>query len=111
VEGVQDICRRCAGESPLDLLGHLFSTIQEFSADSSREVRSKRRIFAGELLNGGKKDDPEDREADSPAHRRQMSWTPSTPKFLIVKIARVAEVHRWKKKSESRVPNCSESSS
>ena len=33
VEGVQDICRRCAGESPLDLLGHLFSTIQEFTAN------------------------------------------------------------------------------
>jgi hypothetical protein len=28
VEGIQGVCRRHAGESPLDLLGHLFSTIQ-----------------------------------------------------------------------------------
>jgi len=33
VEGVQDICRRCAGESPLDLLGHLFSTIRSSTAN------------------------------------------------------------------------------
>jgi sigma-B regulation protein RsbU (phosphoserine phosphatase) len=32
-EGVQDGCRRYAGESPLDLLGHLFSTIQDFTAN------------------------------------------------------------------------------
>ena len=31
VEAVQAICHWCAGESPLDLLGHLFSTIQEFT--------------------------------------------------------------------------------
>jgi sigma-B regulation protein RsbU (phosphoserine phosphatase) len=33
VEGIKDVCRRHAGESPLDLLGHLFSTIQDFTAD------------------------------------------------------------------------------
>ena len=33
VDGIQDVCRRHAGESPLDLLGHLFSTIQEFTTD------------------------------------------------------------------------------
>ena len=32
IEGIQDVCRRHAGESPLDLLGHLFSTIQDFTA-------------------------------------------------------------------------------
>ena len=30
VERIQDICRH-AGESPLDLLDHLFSTIQDFT--------------------------------------------------------------------------------
>ena len=30
IEGIQDVCCH-AGESPLDLLGHLFSTIQEFT--------------------------------------------------------------------------------
>jgi sigma-B regulation protein RsbU (phosphoserine phosphatase) len=33
VEGIQDLCGRHVGESPLDLLGHLFSAIQEFTAD------------------------------------------------------------------------------
>jgi hypothetical protein len=33
VEGVQGVCRRHAGESPLDLLGHLFSTIQDFTTN------------------------------------------------------------------------------
>ena len=33
LEGIQDVCRRHAGESPLDLLGHLFSTIQDFTAN------------------------------------------------------------------------------
>jgi sigma-B regulation protein RsbU (phosphoserine phosphatase) len=33
VEGIQDVCCRHAGESPLELLGHLFSTIQEFTAN------------------------------------------------------------------------------
>jgi sigma-B regulation protein RsbU (phosphoserine phosphatase) len=33
VEGIQDVCRRHAGESPLDLLGHLFSTIQDFTTN------------------------------------------------------------------------------
>jgi sigma-B regulation protein RsbU (phosphoserine phosphatase) len=32
VEGIQDLCRRHAGESPLDLLGHLFLAIQDFTA-------------------------------------------------------------------------------
>jgi sigma-B regulation protein RsbU (phosphoserine phosphatase) len=32
VEGIQDVCRRHAGESPLDLLNHLFSSIQDFTA-------------------------------------------------------------------------------
>jgi sigma-B regulation protein RsbU (phosphoserine phosphatase) len=32
VEGIQEVCRRHDGESPLDLLGHLFSTIQDFTA-------------------------------------------------------------------------------
>jgi len=31
MEGIQDVCRRHAGESHLDLLGHLFSTIQDFT--------------------------------------------------------------------------------
>jgi sigma-B regulation protein RsbU (phosphoserine phosphatase) len=31
VEGVEDVCRRYAGESPLELLNHLFSTIQDFT--------------------------------------------------------------------------------
>lgn len=31
VEGIQEVCRRHAGESPLDLLGHLFSAIQDFT--------------------------------------------------------------------------------
>jgi serine phosphatase RsbU (regulator of sigma subunit) len=29
--GVQDVCRRHAGDSPTDLLNHVFSAIQEFS--------------------------------------------------------------------------------
>lgn len=33
VEGIQDVCRRHAGESPVDLLGHLFSTIQDFTTN------------------------------------------------------------------------------
>ncbi len=33
VEGVQNVCRFHAGESPLDLLGHLFSTIQDFTTN------------------------------------------------------------------------------
>jgi phosphoserine phosphatase RsbU/P len=33
VGGIQDVCRRHAGESPLDLLGHRFSTIQEFTTN------------------------------------------------------------------------------
>jgi serine phosphatase RsbU (regulator of sigma subunit) len=33
LDGIQDVCRRHAGESPLDLLGHLFSTIQEFATN------------------------------------------------------------------------------
>jgi len=31
IEGIQDVCRRHAGESPLDLLGHLFSAIEDFT--------------------------------------------------------------------------------
>jgi phosphoserine phosphatase RsbU/P len=31
IEGIRNVCRRHAGESPLDLLGHLFSTIQDFT--------------------------------------------------------------------------------
>jgi sigma-B regulation protein RsbU (phosphoserine phosphatase) len=31
-EGIRDVCRRHAGESPLDLLGHLFRSIQSFTA-------------------------------------------------------------------------------
>src|SRR5260370_7590675 len=34
VDGIEDVCRRHAGESPLDLLGHLFSTIHDFTAAS-----------------------------------------------------------------------------
>src|SRR5882724_7428736 len=33
VEGIQEVCRRHAGESPLDLLGHLFSAIQDFTTN------------------------------------------------------------------------------
>jgi sigma-B regulation protein RsbU (phosphoserine phosphatase) len=33
VERIQDVCRRHAGESPLDLLGHLFSSIQNFTTN------------------------------------------------------------------------------
>jgi sigma-B regulation protein RsbU (phosphoserine phosphatase) len=33
IEGIQDVCRRHAGESPLDLLGHLFFTIQDFTTN------------------------------------------------------------------------------
>jgi phosphoserine phosphatase RsbU/P len=33
LEGIEDVCRRHAGESPVGLLGHLFSTIQTFSTD------------------------------------------------------------------------------
>jgi sigma-B regulation protein RsbU (phosphoserine phosphatase) len=32
VEGIQSVCTRHVGESPLDLLGHLFSAIQIFTA-------------------------------------------------------------------------------
>ena len=31
LEGLQDVCRRHAGESPIELLNHIFSAIQEFS--------------------------------------------------------------------------------
>jgi phosphoserine phosphatase RsbU/P len=31
LEGLRDVCRRHAGEAPIDLLNHIFSTIQEFS--------------------------------------------------------------------------------
>jgi len=33
VEGIQELCSRHVGESPLDLLGHLFNAIQEFTAN------------------------------------------------------------------------------
>jgi phosphoserine phosphatase RsbU/P len=33
VEGIEEVCRRYAGESPLELLNHLFSTIQDFTAN------------------------------------------------------------------------------
>ena len=33
VEGIRKLCGRPTGEPPLDLLGHLFSAIQEFTAD------------------------------------------------------------------------------
>jgi len=33
VEGIEEVCRRHAGESPLELLGHLFSTIQDFTTN------------------------------------------------------------------------------
>jgi hypothetical protein len=33
MEGIQDVCRHHAGESPLDLLGHLSSTIQDFTTN------------------------------------------------------------------------------
>ena len=33
LEGLKDVCRRHAGDSPIDLLNHVFSTIQEFSKD------------------------------------------------------------------------------
>ncbi len=33
VEGIRDVCRRHSGESPLDLLGHLFHSIQSFTAN------------------------------------------------------------------------------
>jgi phosphoserine phosphatase RsbU/P len=33
VEGIQEVCRRHAGESPLDLLGHLFLAIQDFTTN------------------------------------------------------------------------------
>ncbi|HXY00153.1 MAG TPA: SpoIIE family protein phosphatase [Candidatus Limnocylindrales bacterium] len=31
LDGLQDVCKRHSGESPLDLLGHVFSAIQEFT--------------------------------------------------------------------------------
>ncbi|HET7107535.1 MAG TPA: SpoIIE family protein phosphatase [Candidatus Acidoferrum sp.] len=33
LDAIQDVCRRHAGESPLELLGHLFSAIQEFTTN------------------------------------------------------------------------------
>ena len=33
LEGIQELCARHIGESPLDLLGHLFSAIQRFTAN------------------------------------------------------------------------------
>jgi len=33
LEGLKDVCRRHAGDSPIDLLNHVFSAIQEFSKD------------------------------------------------------------------------------
>lgn len=33
VDGILDVCSRHLGESPLDLLGHLFSAIQDFTVD------------------------------------------------------------------------------
>ena len=33
VDGIQEVCRRNAGETPLELLKHLFSSIQDFTAD------------------------------------------------------------------------------
>jgi len=33
LDGIQEVCRRHAGESPLDLLRHLFSAIQDFTAN------------------------------------------------------------------------------
>jgi len=31
LEGLRDVCRRHAGEAPIELLNHVFSAIQEFS--------------------------------------------------------------------------------
>jgi serine phosphatase RsbU (regulator of sigma subunit) len=31
--GIQDVCRRFSGDIPLDLLAHIFSAIEEFTAD------------------------------------------------------------------------------
>ncbi|HUL33735.1 MAG TPA: SpoIIE family protein phosphatase [Candidatus Eisenbacteria bacterium] len=33
IDGIRDVCRRHAGETPLDLLGQLFRAIQKFSAN------------------------------------------------------------------------------
>ena len=33
IEGLQEVCRRHAGETPLDLLGHIFAAIQEFTVE------------------------------------------------------------------------------
>ena len=33
MDGIRDVCRRHAGEAPLDLLGHIFQTIQRFTTN------------------------------------------------------------------------------
>jgi sigma-B regulation protein RsbU (phosphoserine phosphatase) len=43
--GLQDVCRRHASDSPLDLLGHVFSTIQEFTVNCRQEDDMTATVF------------------------------------------------------------------
>jgi sigma-B regulation protein RsbU (phosphoserine phosphatase) len=49
IEGIEDVCRRHVGESPLDLLGHLFSAIQDFNTNCKQwdEMTAAYVHFAG----------------------------------------------------------------
>ena len=45
VEGLQEVCCRHAGGSPLDLLGHIFSTIKKFTLDCRQEDDMAATVF------------------------------------------------------------------
>jgi Stage II sporulation protein E (SpoIIE) len=59
IEGIEEVCRRHACESPLDLLGHLFSAIQDFNTNCKQwddydcRVVSLRGIIGPRALDGG----------------------------------------------------------
>jgi phosphoserine phosphatase RsbU/P len=45
LEGLQNVCRHHAADSPIDLLGHVFSTIQEFTLDCRQQDDMTAAVF------------------------------------------------------------------
>lgn len=53
LSGVQDVCRRHAGDSPTDLLNHVFSAIQEFSRNCAQSDDMTAAVFHYAPSSGG----------------------------------------------------------
>ena len=45
LEGMREVCRRHAGKPPLDLLGHVFAAVQDFSVHCSQSDDMTAAIF------------------------------------------------------------------